>query len=65
MEVGKDTTKLASRLLIGELHDTQTGGSDEHLAIGALKETGSIAVALLPLMVEEGDVMKLFAVPRL
>ena len=65
MEVGKDASELPRCLLVSDLHNAKTGGSHEQVAVGPLQETGGIAVARLTLMVEEGDLMELLAVPRL
>ena len=65
MEVGEFTTELTGRLLISELHQSEAGGACEHVAVGTFQETGCIAITLLALMVQEGDIMELFAVPGL
>ena len=65
MEVGENAAELTGRLLVGDLHHTEAGGAYEQVAVGPFEKTSGIAVVVLPLMVEEGDIMELFAVPSL
>jgi len=65
MEVGEDPAELTGRLFVGHLHHTEAGGTYEQVAIGPFEETGGIAVVVPALMVEECDIMELFAVPGL
>ena len=65
MEVGEFATKLTSRLLISNLHQSEAGGASEHIAVGAFQKTGGIAVTLLALMIQKGDMMEILTVPRL
>ena len=51
--------------LISKLHDAQSGGSCQHVAIGTLEEAGGIATALLSLQISHRNIIEGTTVPRL
>ena len=65
MEIGQLTTHLTGVGLIRKLHHTQTRGSCQHIAIGALQETRGITTSLLALEVGHRHIIKGTTVPSL
>ena len=65
MKIGQFTTHLTGVGLIRKLHHTQSGGSRQHITIGAFEETCGITATLLTLQIGHRHIIKGTTVPSL